>query len=377
SFDRPINVTANTKYWIVIEGVCVLSNFGSSCSSPAYSFATIYRSDGRSGDYGGTVLHYETSSDGMSWSSPTLEGDLSFILVASTSTIKTYNTTTLYNEIVSENDQSTANIPAQGWNAFLGAEQSTLMSKLTMMMTGLMGQQSYWFTGLPANVADSSPFFKAADTIYGDSGAGGVIGCPPSTPSCGGVANFWANDAKDHETDILSAPDQANWLPWSSFGSTLDNRGELTPVNIQTEYLYGLPLTARNILSFNDFSSTVTDKGIYNMTQTKYADAFGALLNRMEYSGTYFGGEKDAVNILWIGSSDDGIFPQFLTPAVNLTFIASDYPDQNLTAFGNLKQFNVIVGDLSAPTSSFQARLASFVSTGGGYVDTSFGSGAG
>ena len=162
-----------------------------------------------------------------------------------------------------------------------------------------------------------------------NSGAGGVIGCPPSNPFCGGSANFWASDAKDHERNILSAPDQTNWLPWSTFGSTLDNRGDLTPTNIQTEYLYGLPLTARNILSFNDFSSTVSNKGIYNMTQTQYADSFGTLLNRMEYSGSYFGAEKDAVKVLSIGSSDDGIFPQFLTPAVNVTFISSNYPDQN------------------------------------------------
>ncbi|MDA4118703.1 MAG: hypothetical protein OK455_10220, partial [Thaumarchaeota archaeon] len=369
SFSLPVNVTANREYWFTLDAYCQQAG---TCSSLAKTYAIVYRSDGRS-----TVRHYDTSVDGVSWSSAPLGGSLNFVLAASTSTIKTYNTKTLYQEIVSENDQSTANIPAQGWNAFLGSEQSGLMSKLTMLLTGLTGHRAMWYTGLPANVAKTSPFFSAGSTVYADSGAGGTIGCPPSQASCGGTTTFWAGDGEEHTIDILSAPNQTNWLPWSSFGSTDDNRGDLRPVDIRNEYLFGVPLTARSIVSFNDWSYSVQYKGIENMTQVQPAQQFGTLLNRMQANGGYYGTESNTVRVLWIGSSDDGLFPQYLTPALNVTFVSNNYPDQNLTYLGNLNQFNVIVGGLQNPTPSFSARLSDFIYNGGGYIGTSFGSSSG
>src|SRR5207245_3628048 len=144
-----------------------------------------------------------------------------------------------------------------------------------------------------------------------------------------------------------------------SFGTTYYNRGDLRPLDIRTDYLFGFPLTARSILSFNDWSNTVQYKGLMNMTQIQQAQQFGTMLNRMTVNGGYFGSEKNAVSVLWIGSSDDGIFPQYLTPAVNVTFISSNYPDQNLTALGDLSQFNVIMDGLHNPTTTFGNRLSS------------------
>ena len=367
-FSVPVNVTANAKYWFTLDAYCRLAG---TCSSVAKTYAIVYRSDGRP-----TAQHYETSN-GVSWSPAPLGGSLNFVLAASTSPIKSYNTKAFYNEIKSENDQSTAAIPAQGWNSFLGSEQSGLMSKLRMLLSGLTGQQAYWYTGLPANVAETTPLFDASTTLYADSGAGGTIGCPPSVAACGGSTTFWAGDAQEHTIDILSAPNQTNWLPWSSFGTTYDNRGDLRPADISTEYLVGFPLTARSILSFNDWSATVQYKGLENMTQVGPAQQFGTLLNRMQVSGGYFGSESAAVKVLWIGTSEDGLFPQYLTPAAAVTFVSSSYPDQNLTYLGDLSQFNVVIGGLRNPTPSFSARLASFISRGGGYVATSFGSSPG
>ncbi|MDA4132630.1 MAG: hypothetical protein OK454_05835, partial [Thaumarchaeota archaeon] len=240
-------------------------------------------------------------------------------------------------------------------------------------------QTTYWYTGLPTNIAESFPGFQAATTLYADSGAGGnFYPCYPSETangcaSQGGTATFWPGDAQDHITNILAAPDQTNWLPWSSFGNTLDNRGGLRPVDTRTDQLVGWPLTARETTSFNDFSPTENDFGLYNQTQTAYIDQFGTILDRMAYNGGYFGSTKDALKVLYFGSTQDGFFPEFLTPAVNMTDVSAENVDQNLTSFGNLEQFNVIVGGPQTPTASYNARLAAFVTAGGGYIQTSFG----
>jgi hypothetical protein len=380
SFDRPVNITANTKYWFVVQGICFLSEFGSSCSSPSYAYAIVYRSDGRSGDYGGTAYHYETSGNGVTWTSPAQEGDLNFILVASDTPIKTYNTKTLYEEIATEGDQSTADVPPVGWNAFLNSEQATLQTNLVNLATGLAGRTFEWYTGLPTSLTNTAKNVNQGDILYGDSGAGGdFYPCYPSETAdgCaaqGGSATFWAGDATDHLTDILASPDQSNWLPWSSFGNTLDNRGGLRPIDTRTDELVGWPLTARSITSFNDWTNTVADDGLFNVTQTEYVDSFGAILNRMQYNGGYFGTSKNALNVLWDGSSGDGFFPEFLSSVANVSDTADMHLDSNMTSLGNLEQFNVIVGNISAgATPSLKARLDNFISNGGGYVQLSFG----
>jgi hypothetical protein len=374
SLNHPLNITSNTKYWLVVTGLCSAAG---TCSSPAKAYAILYRADGSASDYGGTSLHYETSSDGVNWTNPTPEGDMNFILAASTSPIKTYNTKALSAEIVAHDATSTTQYPLAGWNSFLDSIQANLMVKLVNLMTTFTGRQADWYTGMPVNLAQSAVGFTPSNVIYADSGAGGIFACSPTQKSCGGNPTFWLDDAKDKVTNILSSPYQPNWLPWSSFGSTNDNRGGLTPADIRTEYLTGIPLTARNPVTFNDWVPDASLHGLSNLTQTTYARSFGDLLNRMQYNGGYYGTASNQLRVLWIGSSDDGLFPQFLTPAVNMTFVSSNYPDQNLTTLGDLTQFNVVVGGLQNPTPSFVARLDSFVSNGGGYVDTSFASYAG
>ena len=57
-------------------------------------------------------------------------------------------------------------------------------------------------------------------------------------------------------------------------------------------------MTARSTVSFDDFYDGLQYHGIYNMTQVQPAQVFGNLLNRMVYTGQYFGTEKDAVKAL-------------------------------------------------------------------------------
>lgn len=383
SLSIPVNITASTKYWFVAQSVCFLTQFGGSCSSPSKVSGIQYRSD-----FGTLTYHYETSSDGSSWSGNT-HAAINFIAVASDVTIKTYNTATLYTEILNENSVTTANIPVEGWNAWLNGQQANVMTKLQTMMNGLVGYQAFWYTGLPSNLATTGILYSPENTIIGDSGAGGALNCPPSwlgawhsfyeenIANCqsqeGTVPTFWSGDAEAHTINILSAPNQQNWLPWSSFGFTQDNRGVLRPIDTRTDQLVGWPLTARNIVSFNDFSPNVQYSGIYNETQGKYIQSFGTILSRMQASGQYFGASKNALRVLWIGSSDDGWFPEFLTPALNVTFISDGYADQNLTKLGNFNQFNVIVGNLTSPTASVISRMRTFVTNGGGFVSTAFG----
>ncbi len=72
------------------------------------------------------------------------------------------------------------------------------------------------------------------------------------------------------------------------------------------------------------------------------------------------------MRVLYVGNSGDGLFPEFLSPAINVTY---DYGDTSLSNFqGDLSQFNVIVG-----ASTTAPGLATFIKNGGGIVEGSFG----
>ncbi len=366
SLNIPVNISANTKYWFVLHAVCVRPG---TCSGAADGYALVYRSDAQSSTYGGSSLHYETSSNGATWASPSASGDMDFVLAASTSFIKTYNTKSLFNEIVAENDQATS-YPPVGWNQFLNYQQAHTNYDLTQTISALAGRRMVWFTGLDTNVIQSLPNFNASYVVSAALGAGGPIGCSPSKVSCGGVADYWMGDATGKVVSILSSDEQNNELGWSSFGATLDNVGALTPTDLRTMYLWELPWMARNPTTFNDWSWGLSSHGLSNFTQTQYMRSFGTLLNRMAYNGGYFGTSKDVVSVLWIATPDDAAFPSYLSPAAHVTLASSQ--DSNLTRFGTLRQFNVIVNpqNVVSATASLRQRLVNFVKDGGGVVET-------
>src|SRR5579875_1293001 len=287
---------------------------------------------------------------------------------------KSFSTASLANEIMTYDDNSYSGgsivYPLVGWNAFLNYEQAYLEYNLTQLISAF-GKHLVVFTGLPTQIVESIPNVNMANFLFANSGAGGPIGCPPSQSSCGGSATFWADNAMAQIQKDLSVT-SGSYSPWYSFGNTQDNQGSLTPLELRTMYLTDFVLAPTNPLGMNDWMWGTQYNGINDLYQNMYTRAFGSLLNRMVFTGSYYGSTSGYVRVLWIGDSEDGFFPEFLTPAVSITWAPSS--DSNLTQYGSFSQFNVIVGSPTNPTSSFEQRLQSFVENGGGVVDTSFGS---
>jgi hypothetical protein len=369
--DLPVNIIARTKYWIVIEeGACI-----SSCSQGTSIDYNVYAPSAHSSsiDYGGTSLHYETSANGVAWTSPptSCEGDMIFILAASVSTIKTYDTKALSAEILSDDDQSTSATP-EGWNQFLNYEQAQINYKLTQMISTLSGRTFVWFTGLDPNAVEAIPSLNSSYIITQALGAGGGFGCV-SQPSCGGVEDYWVGDTNDKLESILSASDKTNVIGWSSFGALRDNVGGVTPEDLSQQYLIELPqLAGTRTLTANDYCLAVSCDGINNFTQTAVMRGFGSILSRMDYTGGYYGTSASTVKILWIwDNSNDRSYPSYLESVANVRLVSDS--DSNLTQFGNLQQFNVIVdpGSIQSITASAEHRIIAFVKAGGGIVEDS------
>ncbi len=365
----PVNITANTKYWIVIEPTqCVAS-----CSQATSVTFDIYSSsaDSSSADYGGQTLHYETSNNGVTWVSPasSTTGDMPFILATSVSTIRTYNTKTLYSELVAD-DAKASSYPLEGWNQFLNYEQAQINYDLTQMMSALAGRTFMWFTGLDTNVIESIPNFNPKYVLTQAEGAGGGFGCV-SQPHCGGVEGYWTGDADEKIESILSMPNQTNVIGWSSFGAPGDNVGGVTPEDLNQQYLVELPqLATDSTLTANDWSFG-SSTGLNNFTQTAPMEAFGTILNRMDYTGGYYGTSTSTLKVLWIETSSDEAVPAYLESVANVRLDSDS--DSNLTQFGNLQQFNVIVNPsaIESITASAVSRIIAYVKAGGGIAEDS------
>ena len=363
-FAYPANLTANTKYWFVVQVTCYVS-----CSETPKAEPVVYRSDAHSYpiDFGGTNLHYETLV-GSNWTTPAIEGDLGFILAGTDFPVNVYNTTTLYNEIVADDAQSTASTPPVGWQSFLNHEQAQINYNLTQMLTAYSGRPFVWLSGIPFDV-ETLPNFNASYFVTQATGAGGPFLCSPSDPSCGGTHDYWAGDADGKVSAILSSPNQDNVLGWSSFGALSDNAGGVTPEDLSQQYLIELPQLATNPLTFNDWCWGLGCHGLNNFTQTAPMRSFGTLLNRMSYTGGYYGTSAATAKVLWIASPDDSNFPSYLTSAAYIT--ETSWSNSNLTQFGNLRQFNVIVdpGIIQSITPSAESRIIAFVKSGGGVLE--------
>jgi len=365
-FEFPVNITANVKYWMVFSVQCIAP-----CSNPARAYYDIYGlGQGSVSDYGGTSLHYEYLVS-STWTSPgySARGDMPFILIGTDVTVHVYNTKAVAAEIESENAQSTS-FPPSGWNQFLNYEQAQINYNLTQMMSTLSGRTFQWFTGLDTNVIDSLPNFNSKYVLTQAGGSGGGFGCV-SQPSCGGEENYWSGDADNKIESILSTSNQTNVIGWSSFGAPGDNVGGVTPEDLSQQYLIELPqLATDSILTANDWSFG-SSTGLSNFTQTAPMRAYGTFLNRMVYTGGYYGTRASTVKVLWIETSSDEAVPANLESAVNVRLDSDS--DSNLTQFGNLQQFNVIVDPsaIQSITASAESRIIAFAKAGGGIVEDS------
>jgi len=367
-FQFPVNITASTKYWMVYSVQCLAP-----CSIPAKAYYVVYGLGQSSAlDYGGTALHYEYLS-GSTWTSPpySARGDMqSFLLIGTDMTVHVYNTATLYNEILTDDAQSSS-YPPSGWNQFLNYEQAQINYNLTQMVGTLSGRTFMWFTAMDTNVVQSLPNLNVKYVLTQALGAGGPFGCSPSKFSCDpGAYPYWSTDTGDKLGSILSWPNQTNVIGWSSFGAPGDNAGGVTPEDLTQQYLIELPQIAdTRILTANDWSLAST--GLNNFTQTAPMRAFGTLLNRMDYTGGHFGTSASKVKVLWIWTpSDEEGYPAYLSSVASVTLSNSE-TDSNLTQFGNLQQFNVIVNpqNIQSITASAEGRIIAFVKAGGGIVE--------
>jgi hypothetical protein len=333
-FQFPVNITASVKYWIVYSVKCLAP-----CSNPARVYYGVYGLGQNSIlDYGGTSLHYEYLT-GSTWTSPPYSerGDMSFLLIGTDVTVHVYNTKTLYDEIVAEDAQSSSYTPS-GWNQFLNYEQAQINYNLTQMMSTISGRTFVWLTGLDPNVITALPNVNYK-YILGQSG-----GLP-------------------------------NTLAWSSFGAIGDNLGDITPEGLTQQYLATLPQigSSTSILTANDWCWGLSCHGVDNFTQTAPMRAFGTILDRMVYTGGYYGTSAATLKVLWIWvAADEGTFPSHLSSMADITLSNSE-TDSNLTQYGNLQQFNVIVDpqNIQSMTASAEARIVAFVKAGGGIVETS------
>ncbi len=366
-FQFPVNITASTKYWMVYTVKCMAP-----CSNPARAYYAIYGlGQGSVSDYGGTSLHYEYLV-GSTWTSPgySARGDMPFILIGTGVTVHVYDTKTLAAEIENENAQSTS-YPPKGWNQFLNYEQAQINYNLTQMMSTLSERAFVWLNGMDGNVVNSLPNLNSKYVLTQAGGSGGGFGCV-SQPSCGGVEDYWSGDATNKIESILSASNQTNVIGWSSFGAIGDNVGGVTPEDLKQQYLIELPqLATDSTLTANDWCWGLSCHGLNNFTQTAPMRSFGTILNRMAYTGGYYGTNAAVVKVLWIQNSGDGSFASYLEPAADVTTTSDS--NSNLTQFGNLRQFNVIVDPsaIESITTSAESRIIAFVKAGGGIVEDS------
>jgi hypothetical protein len=354
-FDWPVTLKTGSKYWLTLQGIE---------GNGIRVYPHFYKPGQENSDYGGTAYRAKKTIDrGATWSDMEgQESDLIFAIIGTVAPVKTYSTIELYNEVKQYQAFSPTQEPVRGWNTFLNVKQVQLMNDLLLWLEGYSGrEQLIHFTGMPIEIIQEVPEHLSR-TLSASVGAGGPIGPYPTD----GFPQFWAADATSRIKDMLKS--QNTFINWMSFGSPGDNRGYFPPEQMQTEYLYGIPLTSgMGQLSFNDW--TPSGKfSIQNMSHQVYSRAFGEILQRMKYYGQYYGTEKDEVKLLLIGMGDTGIFPQFLTPAVNVTYAEPGH-DSNLTKWGDFSQFDVIVHWSTAITQNANDRIRKFVQNGGGYVE--------
>jgi hypothetical protein len=354
NLDFPVNLIANTKYWLVFK-----SRKAASVKVPLYAFKTPVES------YGGTNYGAKVSIDsGNNWT--LLNGNHTDMIFAPVQAIsgKAYCTKELSDDIKSYHVKKWTDDPPLGWNAYINYMPSKSFYEAVEWLSGYMNKTMLCFDVPTMRMIEKfGGLDKSRSIVYG---AIGPLGSPP-----GGT--YFTDDVQQKIIGPFSSLKASciDTYPWFVTGNTLDNGGYITPEQVKSFYLMNYPLLAPAVYIFDTDGS----RGISNLTQHQHSREFGEILSRMRYFGGYFGTEKGTVNVLLIGDQDVGIVPQFLTPALNITLVGfyDINGDYNLTRFGDFSQFNVIVfwagrPGMSQLTTNAQNRIKSFVNLGGGIV---------
>jgi hypothetical protein len=287
-----------------------------------------------------------------------------------------YDTNALSSEILHcDNSNATSiNGYSGGFFRFMDYEEAVVGYNVTQYAQSTTGRTFIWYgSGADPNlIPNFKPQYYMSTLADFTSCIGG------SSYACYG--GYWPSHTEKSVSSFLSQQG-IGFDNWISVGNILDNNGYPQATDFLGQYLMNYPTVPAQPLSFGDWSfgdpacCGRQAPTIDNLTEQLYTRSFGQILNRMDYFGSYFGTEKSAVRVLFIeGGNDYGLLPEFLTPAVNVTLTPYGSIDQsNLTIYGNLNQFNVIVGLPNNPTTSFLQRLQAFVKNGGGWVDVGYG----
>lgn len=295
----------------------------------------------------------------------------------------TYNTNQLYNEInTCANQNAASGVYSGGILSFMRYEEALIGWNVTQYVQTNYAKTLLWYTEMPQSIVQLIPGFNPNYFLFSQANFGSCFGvgpneCQGTSPVPGSSNGYWPSNTETMFNSLLSLSNQQINLQ-TSIGDILDNTGNPSSTDFLGQYLMTYPMVPAAPLSLADATWGINCgrsacPTIDNLQQQQYTRGFGSILNRMENNGLYFGSQDSAApKVLWITSSDDGLFPEFTTPALNIITYPNN-ADQNVSLYGSFSQFNVIVGMPESPTANFLSRLQAFVQSGGGYVDTSFG----
>jgi len=228
-----------------------------------------------------------------------------------------------------------------------------------------------WFLTMPYKMNQPAPYFTSFDlerNFYVDYALGSAY-YPPDTEATylrdGMAYTILRAGQAGHPLDIM---------PWSSLGNPGDNLGGITMEQIGKYYLAVIPIVPTVWLfdwtpgpawgGRTDFQAHIK-----NLTHQTYSRAFGEILGRMLSVGTWYGTENEAASVLYVARYPTNILVNMLSTAVKVTW-SDARTDSNLTYYGDLSQFDVILwNDLPQYASAnLQSRIETFVQNGGGFV---------
>ncbi|MBS7635169.1 hypothetical protein KEJ34_06755 [Candidatus Bathyarchaeota archaeon] len=321
------------KYWIVIKSVKGATPIVL-WENPAYGF-------------GGSNCKAKVTIDGgSSWILPEgREGDLVFSLVKSPSNLR-YTMSEIAEDIEAYHAYDINKEPLRGWNVYLNVQVSRIQKELIQWFESYTGRR--WFC------IDSNPP-RIIQEVQGEQELFSILE----------INNFII----ENKTFILDKEKIIErFLKFPSM--TIIPHLTLTYDSLKLFEIYCnkiMPLVPSPIVLL-DIDNIDLLEHFKNFTMSDFLN----MSKRMIYTGDFFGKEKKAINILFIGNESLLMLVRHLMSTANVTFVNFN-EDHNLTRFNDFKSFDVIVcgtdrRSMELMTQSAQRRIKEFLINGGGIM---------
>jgi hypothetical protein len=255
----------------------------------------------------------------------------------------TYTLPELATDIVNNHCQRTDQYPPVGYVQYLNVKNAELVAILHDYAESLLGR----------TLLNKCPFMDV--TVN-------------ETPLASKPRFDLENDAPYYASNILNYLEAYVSFEWDNIGKLNDNPFRApTQDELYDVFLKNLPIAAdRQMLAEFDWDGTTINDYAYLL------QPFGAILNRMEYVGGWFGRE-DGVRTLAIGALDAGVGPQLFTPSSQIVQIPrtdkwtwSQFP--SLSGYDSIVVWDGARPNPSSAPPSVQDSIKTFVSNGGGLV---------